>query len=36
LCSSRSRRLLGMADKKAQELGLPGTESGLTADMLDA
>ena len=34
--AGRIRRLLGMADKKAQDLGLPGTESGLTADMLDA
>ena len=34
--AGRIRRLLGMADKRAGELGVPGTESGLTADMLDA
>ncbi|GAA4975793.1 DNA-binding protein WhiA [Kineococcus glutinatus] len=34
--AGRIRRLLGMADKRAAELGLPGTDAGLTADMLDA
>ncbi|MCI2237626.1 DNA-binding protein WhiA [Paenibacillus sp. TRM 82003] len=34
--AGRIRRLLGMADKRAVELGVPGTDSGLTADMLDA
>ncbi|WP_369052184.1 MULTISPECIES: DNA-binding protein WhiA [Kineococcus] len=34
--AGRIRRLLGMADKKAAELGVPGTDSGLTPDMLDA
>ncbi|GAB7189687.1 DNA-binding protein WhiA [Kineococcus sp. NUM-3379] len=34
--AGRIRRLLGMADKRAAELGLPNTEAGLTPDMLDA
>jgi hypothetical protein len=34
--AGRIRRLLAMADKKAQDDGLPGTESNLTPDMLDA
>ncbi|PPK96119.1 hypothetical protein CLV92_105221 [Kineococcus xinjiangensis] len=34
--AGRIRRLLGMADKRAAELGLPGTEAGLTPDMLEA
>lgn len=33
--AGRIRRLLGMADKKAEELGIPGTEANLSADMLD-
>ncbi|WP_225754357.1 DNA-binding protein WhiA [Actinotalea sp. Marseille-Q4924] len=33
--AGRIRRLLATADKKAAELGLPDTEAGLTADMLD-
>ncbi|MBD2760274.1 DNA-binding protein WhiA [Yimella sp. cx-573] len=33
--AGRIRRLLAMADKKADDLGLPNTEAGLTADMLD-
>ena len=32
--AGRIRRLLAMADKKASDLGLPGTEAGLTPDML--
>jgi DNA-binding protein WhiA len=32
--AGRIRRLLAMADKKAQDEGLPGTEAGLTPDML--
>lgn len=34
--AGRIRRLLAMADKRAKELGLPTTESAVTADMLDA
>ena len=34
--AGRIRRLLAMADKRAQDLGIPGTEANLTADMLDA
>lgn len=34
--AGRIRRLLAMADKRAAELGVPGTEAGLTPDMLDA
>lgn len=33
--AGRIRRLLAMADKRAQDLGIPDTESILTADMLD-
>jgi cell division protein WhiA len=32
--AGRIRRLLAMADKKAQDLGQPGTEAGLSPDML--
>jgi cell division protein WhiA len=32
--AGRIRRLLAMADKKAQELGIPNTEANLTPDML--
>ena len=32
--AGRIRRLLAMADKKAEDLGIPSTEAGLTADML--
>jgi hypothetical protein len=32
--AGRIRRLLAMADKRAVELGIPGTEANLTADML--
>jgi DNA-binding protein WhiA len=34
--AGRIRRLLAMADKRAVEIGIPGTEASLTADMLDA
>ncbi|WP_168581582.1 DNA-binding protein WhiA [Gephyromycinifex aptenodytis] len=34
--AGRIRRLLAMADKRAAELGIPGTEANLTEDMLDA
>jgi len=34
--AGRIRRLLAMADKRARDLGLPDTESAVTADMLDA
>jgi hypothetical protein len=33
--AGRIRRLLAMADKRAEELGIEGTEASLTADMLD-
>jgi DNA-binding protein WhiA len=33
--AGRIRRLLAMADKRAEELGVPGTEASLTADMID-
>ncbi|MCO1340207.1 DNA-binding protein WhiA [Zhihengliuella halotolerans] len=33
--AGRIRRLLAMADKRAVELGIPGTEDVVTADMLD-
>jgi DNA-binding protein WhiA len=33
--AGRIRRLLAMADKRASDLGIPNTEAGLTADMLD-
>jgi DNA-binding protein WhiA len=32
--AGRIRRLLAMADKKAQDMGIPGTEANLTPDML--
>ena len=32
--AGRIRRLLAMADKRAQDLGIPDTEASLTADML--
>lgn len=34
--AGRIRRLLAMADKKAQEEGLPGTDANVTSDMLDS
>jgi DNA-binding transcriptional regulator WhiA len=33
--AGRIRRLLAMADKRAADLGIPGTEANLTPDMLD-
>ncbi|YAL81913.1 DNA-binding protein WhiA [Dermacoccaceae bacterium W4C1] len=33
--AGRIRRLLAMADRKAQEQGIPGTDANLTPDMLD-
>ncbi|MGN7249165.1 DNA-binding protein WhiA [Janibacter anophelis] len=33
--AGRIRRLLAMADKRAEDEGIPGTESSLTSDMLD-
>ena len=33
--AGRIRRLLATADKRAQELGIPDTEAGLAADLLD-
>ncbi len=33
--AGRIRRLLAMADRRAEELGVPGTEASVTADMLD-
>ena len=33
--SGRIRRLLHMADKRAADLGIPDTESAVTADMLE-
>jgi DNA-binding protein WhiA len=33
--AGRVRRLLGMADKRAAELGIPDTESAVTPDMLE-
>ncbi|WP_018135206.1 DNA-binding protein WhiA [Acaricomes phytoseiuli] len=33
--AGRIRRLLAMADKRAGELGVPGTESSVTAEMLE-
>ncbi|GAA2452276.1 DNA-binding protein WhiA [Actinomadura vinacea] len=32
--AGRIRRLLAMADKRAQDLGIPGTDANLTAEML--
>jgi len=34
--AGRIRRLLAMADKRAKDLGMPDTESAVTADMLEA
>jgi hypothetical protein len=34
--AGRIRRLLAMADKRARDLGVPDTESAVTAEMLDA
>ncbi|MBA2739369.1 MAG: DNA-binding protein WhiA [Actinomycetota bacterium] len=34
--AGRIRRLLAMADKRAEETGIPGTDSTLTPEMLDA
>ncbi|MDQ1603210.1 MAG: cell division protein WhiA [Actinomycetota bacterium] len=34
--AGRIRRLLAMADKRAEDLGLPSTEASLTSEMLDA
>ncbi len=34
--AGRIRRLLAMADRKASDLGVPGTDANLTADMLEA
>ncbi len=34
--AGRIRRLLAMADKRAEETGVPGTEASLTAEMLEA
>ena len=33
--AGRIRRLLAMADKRAQDDGIPDTEAVLTADMLE-
>ena len=33
--AGRIRRLLATADKRAADLGIPNTESGLSADMLE-
>ena len=33
--AGRIRRLLATADKRAVELGIPNTEAGLSADLLD-
>jgi hypothetical protein len=34
--AGRIRRLLALADKRAADLGIPGTEANVTPDMLDA
>ncbi len=34
--AGRIRRLLAMADKRAKDLGLPGTEAAVTQEMLDS
>jgi DNA-binding transcriptional regulator WhiA len=34
--AGRIRRLLAMADKRAEDLGIPGTDADLTPDMLDS
>lgn len=33
--AGRIRRLLAMADKRASDIGIPGTDANVTADMLD-
>ena len=33
--AGRIRRLLAMADKRAQDLGIPGTDANVTPEMLD-
>jgi hypothetical protein len=33
--AGRIRRLLATADKRAADLGIPDTESGLSPDLLD-
>jgi hypothetical protein len=33
--AGRIRRLLATADKRAEELGIPGTDANITADMLE-
>lgn len=33
--AGRIRRLLALADRRAEDIGIPGTEANLTADMLD-
>jgi cell division protein WhiA len=33
--AGRIRRLIALADKRAREMGVPGTDAGLTPDMLD-
>ena len=32
--AGRIRRLLALADKRAAEMGIPGTEANVTAEML--
>jgi len=34
--AGRIRRLLALADKRAGELGIPDTEAGIPADLVDA
>ena len=34
--AGRIRRLLAMADRRAAELGIPGTDANLTPDMLES
>ena len=33
--AGRIRRLLALADRKAEDLGIPGTDANLTPDMLE-
>jgi hypothetical protein len=33
--AGRIRRLLALADKRAAELGIPDTEAGIPADLVD-
>jgi cell division protein WhiA len=33
--AGRIRRLIALADRRARELGLPGTDAGLSPDLLD-